>query len=198
MPNIQSRRQVDVLVDCVDTAPEWRSMATPHAERFDALILPHLDDAYTLACYLLRDEHDAQDVVQDAALRAFRYFDGYHGGDARAWFMAIVRNCCLTWQRRHRHDRLTTPLAPQHASAARESREADDQAIEESDRAAINRAVAELPVEFREVIILREVQGMPYAQISTVVGVPIGTVMSRLSRGRKRLASILGTSLEAS
>ena len=173
-------------------------MGTPRAEQFDTLIMPHLDDAYTLACYLLRNEHDAQDVVQDASLRAFRYFDGYRGGDARAWFLAIVRNCCLTWQRRHRNDNLSTPLEAHHASAARESRAADAGAIEDSDRTAINRAVAELPVEFREVIILREVQGMAYADISTVVGVPIGTVMSRLSRARKRLASILGTSQEAS
>jgi RNA polymerase sigma-70 factor (ECF subfamily) len=173
-------------------------MATPHVEQFDTLIMPHLDDAYTLACYLLRNEHDAQDVVQDASLRAFRYLDGYRGGDARAWFLAIVRNCCLTWQRRHRHDSLSTPLEAHHASAVSESRAADARAIEDSDRNAINRAVAELPVEFREVIILREVQGMAYADISTVVGVPIGTVMSRLSRARKRLASILGTSQEAS
>ncbi|HEV8234030.1 MAG TPA: sigma-70 family RNA polymerase sigma factor [Gemmatimonadaceae bacterium] len=172
-------------------------MAAPHVERFDAVIMPHLDAAYTLACYLLRDEHDAQDVVQDAALRAFRYFDSYRDGDARAWFLAIVRNCCLTWQRRRRNDRLTVPLAPEHASAAQDSRETDARAIEASDRAAINRAVAELPAEFREVIILREVQDMSYAQISTVVGVPIGTVMSRLSRARKRLAAILGTPQEA-
>jgi RNA polymerase sigma factor (sigma-70 family) len=105
-------------------------MATSRVEQFDTLIMPHLDDAYTLACYLLRNEHDAQDVVQDASLRAFRYFDGYRGGDARAWFLAIVRNCCLTWQRRHRNDRLSTPLEAHHASAARETRAADARAIE--------------------------------------------------------------------
>jgi RNA polymerase sigma-70 factor (ECF subfamily) len=171
-------------------------MAAPQTERFDAVILPHVDAGYTLACYLLRDEHDAQDVVQDAALRAFRYFDSYRDGDARAWFLAIVRNCCLTWQRRHRNDRLTVPLASEHASAARELRETDARAIEASERAAINRAVAELPAEFREIIILREVQGMSYAEISTVVGVPIGTVMSRLSRARRRLASVLSASDE--
>ncbi len=173
-------------------------MATPQVERFEALIMPHLDDAYTLARYLLRDEHHAQDVVQDAALRAFRHFDGYRDGDARAWFLAIVRNCCLTWQRRHRHDRLTVPLAAEHASAPDESRTTDALAVERSDRAAISRAVAALPDEFREVVVLREIQGMPYAQISTVVGVPIGTVMSRLSRARKRLATLLETTQEAS
>jgi RNA polymerase sigma factor (sigma-70 family) len=173
-------------------------MATPQLERFEELILPHLDDAYTLARYLLRDEHNAQDVVQDAALRAFRYFDGFRDGDPRAWFMTIVRNCCMSWQRKHRDDRRAEPLAPQHESSAQESRQTDAAAIERSDREAVNRAVAELPPEFREVIVLREIQGMSYAQISGVVKVPIGTVMSRLSRARNRLASILGTSQEAS
>jgi RNA polymerase sigma factor (sigma-70 family) len=173
-------------------------VATPQVERFEALIMPHLDSAYTLARYLLRDEHDAQDVVQDAALRAYRYSESCRDADAKAWFLTIVRNCCLTWQKRHRKDHLTVPLMPEHESAEEDSRPADALAIERSDRAAINRAVAALPAEFREVIVLREIQGLPYAQISTVVGVPIGTVMSRLSRARRRLAAALGTSLEAS
>jgi RNA polymerase sigma-70 factor (ECF subfamily) len=173
-------------------------MGTLPLERFEELILPHLDDAYTLARYLLRDEHNAQDVVQDAALRAFRYFDGFRDGDPRAWFMTIVRNCCMSWQRKHRDDRRVEPLAPQHESAAQEARQTDAAAIERSDREAVNRAVAQLPPDFREVVVLREIQGMSYAQISSVVKVPIGTVMSRLSRARSRLASILGTSLEAS
>jgi RNA polymerase sigma-70 factor (ECF subfamily) len=172
--------------------------ATPQLNQFEELILPHLDEAYTLARYLLRDEHSAQDVVQDAALRAFRYFDGFRDGDPRAWFMTIVRNCCHTWQRRNRGERNAVPLAPEHESAAQESRATDAAAIERSDREAVNRAVAELPAEFREVIVLREIQGMSYAQISGVVKVPIGTVMSRLSRARSRLASILGTPQEAS
>src|SRR3954453_11696510 len=79
--------------------------------QFEDLVLPHLDDAYTLARYLLRDEHDAQDAVQDAVLRALRHFSGYRDGDARAWLLAIVRHCCLTWQHRHRHDRATSPIA---------------------------------------------------------------------------------------
>jgi RNA polymerase sigma-70 factor (ECF subfamily) len=178
--------------------PEGNAVTTPQVERFEVLIMPHLDSAYTLACYLLRNEHDAQDVVQDAALRAYRYSESCRDADAKAWFLTIVRNCCLTWQKRHRNDRLTVPLGPEHASVAEEPRSADASAIEESDRAAVNRAVASLPAEFREIIVLREIQGMPYAQISTVVGVPIGTVMSRLSRARERLAAILRTSQEAS
>jgi len=167
-------------------------MSQHQVGRFEALVLPHLDDAYTLARYLLHDEHDAQDVVQDAALRAFRYFGGFRGEDARAWFLAIVRTCCLTWQRRHRADRRSVPLVDDRASAAEEPRSADALAIERSERAAIRRAVADLPAEYREVIVLRELQGLTYAQIGDVLGVPIGTVMSRLARARRRLAQALG------
>jgi RNA polymerase sigma-70 factor (ECF subfamily) len=171
-------------------------MAQQHVAEFEALILPHLDAGYTLARYLLRDEHDAQDAVQDAALRAFRHFDGYRGGDARAWFLTIVRNCCFTRRRQSRADQLAVPLSDDHGSAAVEPRGADTLAIERSDRAAIERAVAALPVEFREVIVLRELQDLSYAEISAVVGVPIGTVMSRLSRARQRLANALGRSVK--
>src|SRR5215471_18437401 len=108
-------------------------MAQRDVEPFERLILPHLDDAYTLASYLLRNEHDAQDVVQDAVLRALRYFDGFQGGDARAWLLAIVRNCCHTWHRRYRADRVTmryddAESSPQLASA----HEADALAIRSS------------------------------------------------------------------
>ena len=170
-------------------------MSIEHVAQFEALILPHLDAAYTLARYLLRDEHDAQDVVQDAALRAFKHFGGYRGGDARAWFLTIVRNCCHTWQRQ-RARRRVVPLSPEHDAVAVEPRGADASANERSDRAAIERAVSALPAEYREVIVLREVEGLSYAEISEVAGVPIGTVMSRLSRARQRLAFALGRTVK--
>jgi RNA polymerase sigma-70 factor (ECF subfamily) len=160
-------------------------------DRFERIVLPHLDDAYTLARYLMRDEHDAQDVVQDAVLRALRYFDGYREGDARAWLLAIVRNCCLTWQRRHRGDTKVLSLDAGSIPLA-DPRETDERAIQRSERAVLARALDALPDEFREVIVLREIQELSYKEISDVVGVPIGTVMSRLARGRKRLASSLG------
>jgi len=171
-------------------------MAQREVERFERIVLPHLDDAYTLARYLLRDEHDAQDAVQDAVLRALRYFETYRDGDARAWLLAIVRNCCLTWHRQHRAERATVPLLDTDVADIGGGRETDARAIARSEREALQRAVAALPVEFREVIVLREVQELSYKEISAVVGVPIGTVMSRLARGRKRLAAALGVGVE--
>ncbi|MFI5230043.1 MAG: sigma-70 family RNA polymerase sigma factor [Gemmatimonadales bacterium] len=171
-------------------------MAQQDIERFERVVLPHLDDAYTLARYLLRDEHDAQDVVQDAALRALRHFDGYREGDARAWLLAIVRNCCLTWQRRHRSERIGLSLGEGASSIASDGPATDAGAIRRSERALLERALGELPPEFREVIVLREVQELSYREISDVVGVPIGTVMSRLARGRRRLAAALGASVQ--
>jgi len=160
-------------------------------QRFERVIVPHLDDAYTLARYLLRDQHEAQDAVQDAVLRALRYFETYRDGDARAWLLAIVRNCCLTRHRRARAERANISFV-EDVDVVHEGRGTDARAIEQSERAALQRALDALPPEFREAIVLREVQGLSYREISDVVGVPIGTVMSRLARGRRRLASALG------
>ena len=166
-------------------------MAQAETDRFEALIIPHLDSAYTLARYILRDEHDAQDAVQDAALRAFRYFTSYRDGDPRAWFLTIVRNCCHTLRRRNPTSPLSDSIVEDMSQSLYEPTETDSSAIENSQQVAIMRAVQSLPVEFREVIVLREIQELSYAEISEVTGVPVGTVMSRLSRARKRLAAIL-------
>jgi len=160
-------------------------------DRFERIVLPHLDDAYTLARYLLRDPHEAQDAVQDAALRALRYFETYREGDARAWLLAIVRNCCLTRHKRARAERANISFVDD-VDVVYEGRATDARAVEQSERAHLQRALDGLPPEFREVIVLREIQGLSYREISDVVGVPIGTVMSRLARGRRRLASALG------
>ena len=159
--------------------------------RFEQAVLPHLDAAHNLARWLLRDVHDAEDVTQQACLRAFDRFDRFRGGDARAWLLAIVRNCCMTWLRQHRGERNTLSFDAGGVSLA-DSRETDARAIQRSERAVLARALDTLPDEFREVIVLREIQELSYKEISDVVGVPIGTVMSRLARGRKRLASALG------
>lgn len=161
------------------------------AARFEQTALPHLDAAYTLARHLLRNEQDAEDAVQEAFLRAIRHFDGYRGGDMRAWVLTIVRRSCYTWLRRHRGERENTEFDEtiHHAPAAAEDPES--QALHGALREALAQAIAELPVEFREIVVLRDVQGLSYAEIAEVVGIPIGTVMSRLSRARQRLQRAL-------
>src|SRR5438045_6056138 len=166
-------------------------MAEQQIELFEKLVVPHLNDAYTLARYLLRDEHDAQDVVQDAVLRALRHFDGFRGGDARAWLLAIVRNSCYSWHKAHRWERSTVSLSDEATPTVVDPRSSDDRAIESSEVELVQAAVDALPAELKEVIVLRELSDMSYRQISDVVGAPIGTVMSRLSRGRERLAGAL-------
>jgi RNA polymerase sigma-70 factor (ECF subfamily) len=175
----------------VKPAREPHRMNEGDRQRFERVVLPYLDDAYTLARYLLRDEHDAQDVVQEASLRALRSFDGYQGGDARAWLLAIVRNCSLSWRKRQRID------SARHVPDADDvplmsASEADSAAIASSEQLRVQRAIDALPNEFREVVVLREVQDLSYREICDVIGVPMGTVMSRLARARKRLATLLG------
>ena len=164
--------------------------------RFEAVVLPHLDAAYTLARYLTHDRHDAEDAVQDAFLRALRHFDGFRGGDARSWLLAIVRNTCYTFRQRNRRDTLTTEFDEELHSDPAESEETDAVALRGALRESLTQAVSRLPLEFREVIVLRELQGLSYKEISEVAGVPVGTVMSRLARARQRLQRALGPHLE--
>ena len=166
-------------------------MADESMVRFETIVLPHLDGAYTLARYLLRDDHDAQDVVQESVLRALRHFEGYRDGDARAWLLSIVRNCALTWFKRNRGARAGLGLTDTAGQVAGPLA-TDALAERRSERERIERALHQLPVEFREVIVLREIQDLSYKEIGDVTGVPIGTVMSRLARARKRLAALLG------
>jgi RNA polymerase sigma-70 factor (ECF subfamily) len=168
-------------------------MGDQRVARFEQMVLPHLDDAYTLARYLLRDEHDAQDAVQDGVLKALRHFEGFRDGDARAWLLAIVRNSCYSWLKSHRKDRANVSLVEDSAFEIADPRGADDRMLQDSDREQIRAAVDALPAELKEVIVLREVSELSYREISDVVGVPIGTVMSRLSRARDRLAAALGS-----
>jgi RNA polymerase sigma-70 factor (ECF subfamily) len=167
-------------------------MARRDVQSFERLVLPHLDDAYALACLLLRNETDAQDVVQEAVLRALRFYDGQRDGNERAWLLTIVRNCCFTWHRRRRPDRLSVSYSDAESSPQlHDTSPVDGRAVQSSEQAAITRALSRLPEEYREVVVLRDVQDLSYREISEVVGVPLGTVMSRLARGRKRLASLL-------
>src|SRR5437868_507700 len=173
--------------------PEDR-LESSELERFEAVVVPHLDAAYTLARYITRNDHDAQDIVQDASLRALRYFRSFRGtavGEGREWLLAIVRNTAYTWRQRHRGDTLTTEFDEERHSDTVADEHPEAAAEAQSERAALRRASDELPPEFREGIVLRELEGLSYKEISDVAGVPVGTVMSRLSRARRRLEEAL-------
>ncbi len=161
------------------------------AAQFEELALPHLDAAYTLARHLLRNDHDAEDAVQDAFLRAVRHFGGFRGGDVRAWLLTIVRNTCYTWLRRNRRDGDSTEFDETVHSPLGIADDPEAEMLRGALQEALEAAIAALPVEFREVVVLRDVQGLSYAEIGKVVGIPVGTVMSRLSRARQRLQRAL-------
>ncbi len=154
---------------------------------FEEAVMPHLDAAYNLARWLTRNEHDAQDMVQEAYLRALRFFGGFHGTDARAWLLTIVRNTCYTWLKRSRSQELSGNF--EEVVLTKESGELNPEAshVLKVQAQLINEAIEKLPVEFREVVILRELEELSYKEIASITGIPIGTVMSRLSRARKRL-----------
>jgi len=160
--------------------------------RFEAVVLPHLDAAYALARWLTRNDADAADVVQEAMLRAFRYFDSYRDGDAKSWLLQIVRRSCYTWLARNRPtDNVAfDDLAERDdIGAAAPGTAGGTEALlqSRSDLRRLDRLIEELPAPLREVIVLRELQEMGYREIAEVTGVPIGTVMSRLSRARAAL-----------
>jgi RNA polymerase sigma-70 factor, ECF subfamily len=153
--------------------------------RFEQLVLPHLDAAFNLARWILRGRADAEDVAQEAMLRAFRFFRGFHGGDVRAWLLQIVRNNCYTWLEKNRPMELTAEfdeeLYPQTGVTP------ESLAIAGDNRERLTRALEDLPPRFREVLILRELEGCSYKEIAAITSMPIGTVMSALARARQRL-----------
>lgn len=158
--------------------------------RFEQLVLPHVDAAVNLARWLLRNPQDAEDVAQEAVLRAYRFFSGFRGGDARAWLLQIVRNSCYTWLEKRMPSELVTEFNEELHQVPLPNPETI--AVQASDRAQLKAALESLPVRAREVVVLRELEGCSYKEISEVTGIPIGTVMSTLSRAREKLARILG------
>jgi RNA polymerase sigma-70 factor (ECF subfamily) len=151
-------------------------------------ILPHLDAAYSLARWLTATEQDAEDVLQEACLRAVKFFPGYQGGSARAWLLTIVRRTSYTWLQKNReHDARATSFDEELHSGGSDDIDPEALLLQKADREMIRQALEELPVEFREVIVLRELEQLSYKEIAAVVEVPLGTVMSRLARGRKQL-----------
>lgn len=157
--------------------------------RFEQTVLPHLDAAFNLARWLLRNRSDADDVAQEAMLRAYRFFRGFSGGDARAWVLQIVRNTCYTWLEKNRAVELMAEFDEElHPQV---SVNPETLAIAEDNRERLARALESLPPRFREVLVLRELEGCSYKEIAAITSIPIGTVMSALARARLRLQRTL-------
>jgi RNA polymerase sigma-70 factor (ECF subfamily) len=169
---------------------------TATRERFEQAVLPHLDAAYNLARWLTRNDQDAQDVTQEAFLRAFRFFDGYQGGNMRAWLLTIVRNTCFTWLHQNRPPEVAVEFDEEiHSGERPGGADPELQVLASADKETLRRALEELPAIFREALVLRELEGMSYKEIADVSSVSIGTVMSRLARARTRLRESLGAAL---
>lgn len=164
---------------------------------FEEAVLPHLDAAYNLARWLTRNDADAEDVVQEAFLRAFKFFSGFHGEDGRSWLLSIVRNTSYTWMQHNRSPELSVPVDNELHEI--ESKDLNPEAllVQRADTLMVRQALEELPVEFREVLVLRELEEMSYRDIATITDLPLGTVMSRLARGRKRLHQALTNQMQA-
>ena len=160
-------------------------------KRFEATVLPHLDSAYNLARYLLRDEHEAEDAVQEASLRAIRHFDGFRGTDGRAWLLSIVRNTCFTRLKRQRSRKEDVEFDEQVHVVEEETSEPEASLSRALAAESVRDGLNLLAPEFREVLVLRELEGLSYKEIAAVAAIPLGTVMSRLARARERLQQAL-------
>jgi len=158
---------------------------------FENSVLPHLDAAYNLARWLTRNDQDAEDMVQEAYLRAFRFFGGFRGGDARAWLLKIVRNTCYTQLQNNRPQELATTFDEEIHSEDDGSMNPETLLLRSADSQSLRHALEELPVNFREVLVLHELEGLSYSEIAEVSNIRLGTVMSRLSRARERLRQSL-------
>lgn len=168
----------------------------PRRARFEQAVMPHLDAAYNLARWLTHNDHDAEDIVQEAYLRAYKYFDGFHGEDGRPWLLAVVRKTCYTWLKQHRaHQPAVSFDEAVHSSIVNDDRSPHELLAQKATQQLVREAVEELPVAYREMIVLRELEGFSYKEIAAIVHIPPGTVMSRLARARSRLQKWLGPRL---
>ena len=150
-----------------------------------------MNAAYNLARWLTRNEDDAEDMVQEAYLRAFKFFNTFHGLDGRSWLLSIVRNVCYTWLQQNRAQELTTMFDEETHSVDGDTSNPATLMLQSDDQQIVRQAVEELPVEFREVVVLRDLEGFSYNEIAEVAKIPLGTVMSRLARARERLKQLL-------
>jgi RNA polymerase sigma-70 factor, ECF subfamily len=166
------------------------AMALGPEESFDAVVLPHLDAAYRLARWLMRDSDDVEDVVQEASLRAFRYFRTFVGGDGRAWFLRIVRNTSYSWHSQH-YQAPTDVFDEEQHSSTRAQSDPETLLLRRDDATLLAQALSRLPDHFHQLLVLRELEGLSYRELSDAIGIPMGTVMSRLSRAREALRTTL-------
>jgi RNA polymerase sigma-70 factor (ECF subfamily) len=175
-----------------DIARRWDYAMDPARKLalFEQSVMPHLNAAYNLAHWLTRSGPDAEDLVQESCLRAFRSFEAFQGQDGRAWLLAVVRNTCFTFLKK-KGDQPTVEFDEQVHGAAGESPEPESILLNQAALGSLNNCLEALPVEFREAIVLRELEELSYKEISDIARVPVGTVMSRLARARKRLQQCL-------
>lgn len=162
-------------------------------QNFERAVLPHLDAAYNLARWMMRNEQDAQDVAQEAYLRAFRFFPGFRAGDARAWLLKIVRNTCYTWLHVNRPLQDAAEFDENTFSPDSHALNPEEIVLQNDSGNLIRKALVMLAPTSREVLILRELEGMSYKEIAEITGMPMGSVMSSLSRARDRLRQALTT-----
>ncbi|HEY1489512.1 MAG TPA: sigma-70 family RNA polymerase sigma factor [Verrucomicrobiae bacterium] len=160
-------------------------MSVNEADQFERIVLPHLDAAYNLARWLAGNDHDAEDIAQEACVRAFRFIGGHRGGDARAWLLAIVRNTAFSWLKKNRPRAVVSMDDDELAQI--EDQNVGAGLFSSADKNLLRAALESLPLEFREAIVLRELEGLSYKEIAEVAEVPVGTVMSRLARARRQL-----------
>ena len=163
---------------------------------FERLLLPHLNAAYNLARWLTHNDQDAEDMVQEAYLRALKSFDGFLGTDGRPWLLTIVRNTCYTWLKRNKANKVATVLEEDSHSVEDDAFNPETLLQKSLESQLLKQALEELPLEFREVLIMRELEGLSYREIADVAGLPLGTVMSRLARARKQLQQRLARGAE--
>jgi RNA polymerase sigma-70 factor, ECF subfamily len=164
------------------------------AQTFEEVVLPHLDAAYRLARWLMRDDPDAEDAVQEASLRAFRYFRTFVGGNGRAWFLRIVRNTCVGW-RGNSFQASSDPFDEEQHSKNQPALDPETLALRADGVRLLEQAMSNLPDRFRELLVLRELEGLSYRELGEVIGIPVGTVMSGLSRARQALGRALSIEL---
>jgi RNA polymerase sigma factor (sigma-70 family) len=185
---------MSILKAAVMTKGTARGGASPSAdrlERFNRIVVPHLDAAYNYARWLTRNGPDAEDVAHEAILRALQFFDSFNREQVRPWLLAIVRNTFYTWHKKNRPLELAEPFSDDSSAAGGDGADPSNLAILNADRRALAEAIERLPREFRETIILRELEELSYQEIAAILEVPIGTVMSRLARARQRLTEVI-------